>query len=194
MPGNNRNRINNLIEPDSNLGKIKDRSELIVELTAFMGEIRHDLSVKKEHDILKFVRLLVGEKYANKSPYKEKSGPLFYKNYSTAVFEEYSPDEEARNLFLAVNGLSPEYAKLSLAKRIDRIAAQYNYSQRTAYNHLESYVLNLGLPTIVSMACTATSIPSAFKSSSFPVICSFFAIRSLSNLTAFRSSLIANPR
>ena len=140
MPGNNRNRINNLIEPDSNLGKIKDRSELIVELTAFMGEIRHDLSVKKEHDILKFVRLLVGEKYANKSPYKEKSGPLFYKNYSTAVFEEYSPDEEARNLFLAVNGLSPEYAKLSLAKRIDRIAAQYNYSQRTAYNHLESYV------------------------------------------------------
>lgn len=140
MPGNNRNRINNLIEPDSNLGKIKDRSELIVELTAFMGEIRHDLSVKKEHDILKFVRLLVGEKYANKSPYKEKSGPLFYKNYSTAVFKEYSPDEEARNLFLAVNGLSPEYAELSPTKRIKRIAAQYHYSTRTIYNRLDNYL------------------------------------------------------
>ena len=57
MLGNNRDRANNFIEPDSTLGKIKDRSELIVELTAFMDEIRHDLSAKKEHDILKFVRI-----------------------------------------------------------------------------------------------------------------------------------------
>lgn len=47
MLGNNRDRANNFIEPDSTLGKIKDRSELIVELTAFMDEIRHDLSAKK---------------------------------------------------------------------------------------------------------------------------------------------------
>ena len=94
MLGNNRDRANNFIEPDSTLGKIKDRSELIVELTAFMDEIRHDLSAKKEHDILKFVRLLVGEKYASRSPFKENGGLLFCRNYCAAIFKEYIPNED----------------------------------------------------------------------------------------------------
>ena len=129
----------NFIELDAGLGKIKDRSGLIVELTAFMDEMRHKPSVHKEHSIKDFVRLLVGEKYANKSPFKQKEGPLFYRNYSTAVFEKYSSNEEACSLFLAVNGLSPDYAELPPSKRIKRIAAQYSYSERTAYNHMDNY-------------------------------------------------------
>lgn len=128
MPGNNRNRINNLIEPDFDLGEIKDRSGLIVGLTAFMDEIRHDLSAKKEHDILKFVRLLVGEKYASRSPFKENGGLLFCRNYCAAIFKEYIPNEDkdeyeyVYSLFMSVNGLSAEYANLSLTKRIERFA------------------------------------------------------------------------
>lgn len=145
MPGNNRNRINNLIEPDFDLGEIKDRSGLVVGLTAFMDEIRHDLSAKKEHDILKFVRLLVGEKYASRSPFKENGGLLFCRNYCAAIFKEYIPNEDkdeyeyeyVYSLFMSVNGLSAEYANLSLTKRIERFANRQGCSTKTVYNHLK---------------------------------------------------------
>lgn len=141
------------IELDASLGKIKNRAELIVELTAFMAEMRHDPSVHKEHNIMGFVRLLVGEKYANKSPFKEKGGLLFCEKYSAAIFKEYRPDEEAYNLFIAVNGLSSEYAGLILKQRIKKIAAQYDYSPRTVYNHLDGYVPEI-CETLADQICT----------------------------------------